>query len=291
MGLPTLRLGWRVALVGLAAPPLLLLAQASLGRRQGPRFGNVRELKAWAEARGLFCRSDRQDGRVGSGLAVSARPLTWLEVAGLGTVQRRGYEARWHGILWAINLGPGVRWLPAPPWDGECRAWGGVLVTGDPEFLDRIEAESQCPTAAISAPGRLTVSARKRRRAVALPVCLPGLPAVDWRVMADVTQVLIELRTGATLLAVRNAIGPPAQRYWAGAQVYWRAQHYREPGVVAQPGASPRVRPVQTPNAAAISPGLFRRRRRPSRRTRANPAAGIVAAGRGCRKGAGPSAA
>ena len=137
------RLGWQVVLVGLMVPPLLLLAKAWLGRRQGPRFANVWELKAWAETHGLYCRSDAKDGRVSRGLAVSTRALTWEEVASLGLVRRPGHEAGLAGILWAVNRSSEVDSLRGPPWYGECRAWGGVLVTGDPDFLDRIEADRE----------------------------------------------------------------------------------------------------------------------------------------------------
>ena len=83
MGVPRRRLWFLVVLVGLAVLPLLWLARAWLGPRQGPHFGNVQELKAWAEGRGLHCRSDWQDGRVTSGLAISTRPLTWEQVGRL----------------------------------------------------------------------------------------------------------------------------------------------------------------------------------------------------------------
>ena len=130
-----------LAVAAVVAVPLLGLSLARPVAPGPPRFHNVRELKAWAEARGLYCRSDAKDGRVSHGLAVSTRPLTWEEVASLGLLRRPGHEAGLAGILWAINRGREVDSLRGPPWYGECRAWGCILVTGDVKLLDRVEAE------------------------------------------------------------------------------------------------------------------------------------------------------
>jgi hypothetical protein len=131
---------WYVALAGLAGLPLLWFARAWVGPRQGLCFRNVGELKSWAEGRGLCCRSDWEDGRVTGGLAVSTRPLTWEQVGGLCRATT-GQGAHWEGVIWAINWPPGSSRLPTPPWDGECRVWGGILVTGDRRLLDRLEGE------------------------------------------------------------------------------------------------------------------------------------------------------
>ena len=122
-----------------AAVASLILAPAWLAAHTSPRFRNVRELKTWAEARGLHCRSDAKDGRVVRSLAVSTRPLSWGAVNRLGVLRLPGREGGLAGIVWAVNRGTALDRLEAAPWDGECRAWGGVLVTGDPDLLDRIE--------------------------------------------------------------------------------------------------------------------------------------------------------
>jgi hypothetical protein len=132
---------WRpVALAGFLVLPLLVLTQTCLGPRQGPCFRNVEELKTWAEERGLYCQSDRRDGKVAAGLALSTRPLTWQQVGGLCRTTG-GEGAAWEGIIWAINRTTGGDAAPVPPWNGECRVWGGILVTGDRHLLDRIEDE------------------------------------------------------------------------------------------------------------------------------------------------------
>jgi hypothetical protein len=124
--------------VPLIVLPILLIGYEKLGSRHGPHFNNVQELKAWAESQGFYCRSDREDGRVTAGLAVSIYPLTWEQVGRLCVGHRR-QEPQWDGIIWAINRQTNLDVAPIPPWDGECREWGGVLATGDRRFLDRIE--------------------------------------------------------------------------------------------------------------------------------------------------------
>jgi hypothetical protein len=123
---------------GTAVALLLVLALAWWGRQHAPAFRDVVELQARAEGQGLYCQSDRQDGRVTTALAISTRPLTWEELTRLcpGVLAPR---AAGSGVAWAVNRTADLDGMPAPPWDGECRIWGGVLVTGDPELLDRIE--------------------------------------------------------------------------------------------------------------------------------------------------------
>jgi hypothetical protein len=140
MSLPRSRRGRCVLFAGLSVLPLLWLAQAWLGPRPGPRFRDVRELKAWAEGRGLHCRSDWEDGRVTSGLAISTRPLTWDQVGRL-CLAAPGRGAGWEGVIWAINWPSGPGPARQLPWDGESRVWGQVLVTGDRGLLDRLERE------------------------------------------------------------------------------------------------------------------------------------------------------
>jgi hypothetical protein len=127
-----------VVLVALAVLPLRWLGPAWFGSRQELQFRNVRDLATWAEARGLHCRSDTEDGRVTNGVAVSRRPLTLKQVARLYKASpERGPQ--WEGVIWASNYGSVLKAMLTPPWEGECRVWGGVLVTGDPALLDALE--------------------------------------------------------------------------------------------------------------------------------------------------------
>jgi hypothetical protein len=136
------RLWWYVGLAGLALLPLLLMVQARRDRRQGPQFSDVQELKTWAEGRGLYCRSDWEDGRVTDGLAVSTHPLTWEQVGRLCR-SRPGKGADWDGVLWAMAPPSDRDATPVLPWAGECRVWGKIFVTGDPALLDRLESETK----------------------------------------------------------------------------------------------------------------------------------------------------
>src|SRR5262249_14284532 len=104
----------------------------------GLRFRDVRELKAWAEGRGLHGRSDWQDGRVTGGLALSPRPLTWEQVGRLCRAAP-GRGPAWEGGLWAGARSAAVGAVAGPPWHGACRVWGDVLVSGAPALLDRVE--------------------------------------------------------------------------------------------------------------------------------------------------------
>jgi hypothetical protein len=140
---------WRVAVVAGATGATLLLA-LTLGRVAAPappQFRNVRALKAWAQARGLCWQSDREDGRVLRILVISTRPLTWMEVAHMCRIRlpgrERGPERGWDGIVWAIDRDPTGFPLAHPPWEGECRIWGDILVKGDPRLLDWIEAAGE----------------------------------------------------------------------------------------------------------------------------------------------------
>jgi hypothetical protein len=127
---------WLAALaVGVAVP--LGLAPAWFRSREAPQFQDVRELQAWAERRGLYCRSDRADNKVTRWLAVATRPVSWDEANSV-PLWRPG--ARRHGalpgVVWAANCSPS---LALPPGGGACRVWGQVVVAGDPQLLDRIE--------------------------------------------------------------------------------------------------------------------------------------------------------
>jgi hypothetical protein len=100
-----------------------------------PCFRDIHELQDWAHRHGLYSGSDRRDGKVFHGVAVSTRPLSWLMVGGL----RKAPAPDWDGVIWAANRGRTLDDQPASPWEGECRVWGQILVTGDPRLLDRIE--------------------------------------------------------------------------------------------------------------------------------------------------------
>jgi hypothetical protein len=136
------RLWWYVALAGLTVLPFLLLAQGRLGPRQALRFRNVQELQAWAEARGLYCRSDWEDGRGTDCLALSTHPLTWEQVGCL-CPSALGKGADWEGVIWAMNPPSTLDAAPVQPWFSECRVWGRILVTGDRRLLDRLEGEGK----------------------------------------------------------------------------------------------------------------------------------------------------
>jgi hypothetical protein len=139
----------RGVVVGAAVLLVVAVAAAFVGR-PGPAFEDLAGLRAWAEARGLHCGSDRADGVIdtGRGMTVSTRPLTWLEVGALPS-KAAPVTGRWRGIIWVeCRRGrhpsqPGCTW-------GACRCWGALHATGDPELLDRIEREADLPAGGAS---------------------------------------------------------------------------------------------------------------------------------------------
>jgi hypothetical protein len=135
------RAGRCAVLFAAASVPLFLVHNgAPFGPGRSPAFRDVRELQGWAERRGLYCRSDRKDDKVVFTLAVATRPLTWEQVNS-HALRPPGpaVDHAWQGVVWAINRPANAANMAAPPWFGECRAWGGVLVTGDRSFLDQLE--------------------------------------------------------------------------------------------------------------------------------------------------------
>jgi hypothetical protein len=128
--------------VVLGAALLLVAATvASFVSRPGPAFRDLAGLRAWAEARGLHCRSDRADGVLDPrrGMAVSTRPLTWREVGSLPKTEPA--PGRWRGVIWVECRSGHDPSQPGSTW-GACRRWGGLHATGDPALLDHIEREA-----------------------------------------------------------------------------------------------------------------------------------------------------
>lgn len=121
---------------------LLLVLLAVLERTwlhpPGRRFADVSELKAWAEAHAFFCQSDREDGDAREGVAVSTHAITWEQAGGLCRATP-GEDPAWTGVIWAANLYSKLGMQIARPWNGECRLWGNIIVTGDRLLLDQLE--------------------------------------------------------------------------------------------------------------------------------------------------------
>ena len=114
---------------------LLLLAGGLLGRLSCHRpreFNDTSELRAWAQAKGLSVWSPGSDREKVGELRVSDRHGPRELAARELPVLRLG--PGWAGVVVAVNLDDQL----AP--DVPCRVWGRVLVLGDPELLDRLEA-------------------------------------------------------------------------------------------------------------------------------------------------------
>jgi hypothetical protein len=116
-----------------------LLAWGWLGLRQAPHFADIFELQSWARARGLYCQSDRRDGKILFGMALSRQALSWEDAGRLCKAPGPG----WEGVIWAAPVTPTLAREIAPPWSGECRVWGGVIATDEPRMFDRLDMEGR----------------------------------------------------------------------------------------------------------------------------------------------------
>jgi hypothetical protein len=72
---------------------------------------------------------------------VSDRTLTQDDLLAVATRRDCGKTPGWRGIVWVspIRAGPGATLFPEFI-DGNCRIWGNVVVAGDQDLMDRIEA-------------------------------------------------------------------------------------------------------------------------------------------------------
>lgn len=101
-------------------------------------FGNLDEAGTRIRALGYHCLSDRRDGVVENGFAVSRTELVWGDVNNLIKVGAMGPE--WRGIIWIALIDDGLTDLyTIPDWAGT-RVWGNVVAMGDADLLLEVEA-------------------------------------------------------------------------------------------------------------------------------------------------------
>ncbi len=90
-------------------------------------------------ARGLYCRSDRQDGLILNRLLVSDEPLTMQRTCrfrfGPPTPEAPGF-----GLVAVCH--PAKQYLPSYE-PGRSVVWGDVLLHGDPEVIRRLTGRSE----------------------------------------------------------------------------------------------------------------------------------------------------
>jgi hypothetical protein len=102
-------------------------------------FSNLAEAHSQINELGYCCISDRRDGVIENGFAVSREKLAWNDVNHLIKIGPRGPE--WHGKIWLGVIEDDLSDLYSiPNWPGT-RVWGNIIAFGDAELLDELEAQ------------------------------------------------------------------------------------------------------------------------------------------------------
>ena len=133
-----------VVLIGV----LLLCRQFTLA--PGPvKFKTSQEVKNLISSEGLHVHAGSMDGHAGNNFFVADRPITLDDLQDVHTRRDCGLTPAWRGILWVTQIESECMTysfdaLPGGKW----RIWGNVLVAGDEELMNRIEAafRSGCPS-------------------------------------------------------------------------------------------------------------------------------------------------
>jgi hypothetical protein len=100
-------------------------------------FRNLNDARAQISAQGYFCMSDRKDGHIENGFAVSREKIDWKDANHLVKVGAMGPE--WRGKVWIGVIDDGLTDLYGiPDWTGT-RVWGNVVALGDASLLAELE--------------------------------------------------------------------------------------------------------------------------------------------------------
>jgi hypothetical protein len=102
---------------------------APLDARAGPR--TMKEVIGIVQKFGLHCRSDKEDGTVGSRLVVSESPLTYERANAFPMVPQK--DSDWNGTVAVLR---GNLIMP----DQRLQAWGDFFVYGDRSLIKRLTA-------------------------------------------------------------------------------------------------------------------------------------------------------
>ncbi len=105
-------------------------------------FATAEELQSFAEAHGLHCQ--REVAGFG-GVFITESKVSLKELAQRACKANCGLTPKWKGILWIKELDSPDHPRPSnfdPDKDlgGKWRIWGNLVVAGDEEFMDRLEA-------------------------------------------------------------------------------------------------------------------------------------------------------
>lgn len=128
-----------VGLVGV----LLICRQVTFVPRP-VKFKTVQEFKELITSDGLHCHCGNASGLALNNFYVADRPITLDDLKDVQTRRDCGLTTAWRGIIWVTQIHYGVLTLclDVGP-SGKRRVWGNVLVAGDEELMDRVEAAFQ----------------------------------------------------------------------------------------------------------------------------------------------------
>jgi hypothetical protein len=103
----------------------------------------MKEVIGLARHLGLYYRSDKEDGTVGSRLVVSESPLTWQRANTFPTVPQKSSD--WNGTVAVLRGNGAIAVIP----DQRMEVWGDFFVYGDRSLIQRLTAtatsEDRCP--------------------------------------------------------------------------------------------------------------------------------------------------
>ncbi|PWU17401.1 MAG: hypothetical protein C5B49_08925 [Bdellovibrio sp.] len=105
-------------------------------------FRDAREFKDFALSKGFFLHSGNENDIINSNYYLADHPITLDDVNRVPTRIDCGLTPAWCGILWVSQIDyQGLRIaLHTNHIGGKSRVWGNVLVAGDEDLMDRIEA-------------------------------------------------------------------------------------------------------------------------------------------------------
>jgi hypothetical protein len=110
-------------------------------KQEQTKFKNLNDAQARLGGLGYYCISDRRDGHLENGFAVTREKIEWTEANNLVKVGAMGPE--WRGIVWIGIIDDGLTDLTTvPDWYGT-RKWGNAIAIGDSGLLQEIEERLQ----------------------------------------------------------------------------------------------------------------------------------------------------
>jgi hypothetical protein len=143
---------WIPSLLSKQAVGLACLIAAILGCRcagesllpQRVHFKDARAFREFAAANGLHLHSGTASGDVfaWNNLYVADHPIAIHDLEDVCTRRDCGLTPAWRGILWIAQINdPALRMHEYPEsLGGKWRVWGNIMVAGDEDLMDRIEA-------------------------------------------------------------------------------------------------------------------------------------------------------